>query len=221
MLACLALYALIALRGFRVARRAVDDYAMFLALGLTLNIVLEALLIAGGSTGLVPLTGVVLPFVSYGRSALVLHLLGLGMLWSLSARVVEPRSVTMGSTLHAAFDRPRRMLLAVLAFPLMGVLLKTADVQVARANATFARESLEPGRFVDLRYEDLLADPAGQMEQVHQALDVPFADAEARRAREHVRVPTGPEKWRTATPGEIERVLPAIEPMLERTGYRT
>ncbi|TMQ71821.1 MAG: hypothetical protein E6K80_04435 [Candidatus Eisenbacteria bacterium] len=152
-LACLALYALIALRGFRVARRAVDDYAMFLALGLTLNIVLEALLIAGGSTGLVPLTGVVLPFVSYGRSALVLHLLGLGMLWSLSARVVEPRSVTMGSTLHAAFDRPRRMLLAVLAVPLVGVLLKTADVQVARANATFARESLELQADQELRYQ--------------------------------------------------------------------
>ena len=46
---------------------------------------LEALLIAGGATGLVPLSGVVMPFVSYGRSALVLHLLGLGMLWSLSS----------------------------------------------------------------------------------------------------------------------------------------
>ena len=83
------------------------------------------------------------------------------------------------------------------------------------------RGGLAADRFVDLRYEDLLADPAGQMEHVHQALDVPFTDAEARRAREHVRAPSGPQKWRTATPGEIERVLPAIEPMLERTGYRT
>jgi hypothetical protein len=81
------------------------------------------------------------------------------------------------------------------------------------------RGGLDPARFVDLRYEDLLRDPAGQMEHVHQALDVPFADTQARRAREHVRA-SGPEKWRTATPDEIERVLPAIEPMLERTGYR-
>jgi LPS sulfotransferase NodH len=84
------------------------------------------------------------------------------------------------------------------------------------------REHLGAGRFVDVRYEDLLADPAGQMEHVHQALDVPFTDAEARRAREHIRpVEPGREKWRRATPAEIERVLPAIEPMLERTGYRT
>jgi hypothetical protein len=84
------------------------------------------------------------------------------------------------------------------------------------------RARLDPGRFVDLRYEDLLRDPAGQMEHVHQALHVPFTDAESRRAREQVRpVDPGREKWRTATPAEIERVLPAIEPMLERTGYRT
>jgi hypothetical protein len=84
------------------------------------------------------------------------------------------------------------------------------------------RGGLGADRFVDLRYEDLLADPAGQLEHVHQALDVPFTDAEARRAREHVRpVEPGREKWRTATPAEVERVLPAIEPMLERTGYRT
>jgi hypothetical protein len=80
------------------------------------------------------------------------------------------------------------------------------------------RGGLAAGRFVDLRYEDLLADPPGQMERVHQALDVPFTDAQAGRARQHVR-PTGAEKWRTATPNEIERVLPVIEPVLERTGY--
>jgi hypothetical protein len=84
------------------------------------------------------------------------------------------------------------------------------------------RAPLHPARFVDLRYEDVLSDPAGQMERVHQALDVAFTDAEARRAREQVRpVEPGREQWRTATPTEIERVLPAIEPMLERTGYRT
>jgi hypothetical protein len=84
------------------------------------------------------------------------------------------------------------------------------------------RAGLDEDRFVDVRYEDLLRDPAGQMEQVHQALDVPFTDAQARRARQQVRpAPPGREKWRTTTPDEIERVLPAIEPMLERTGYRT
>jgi hypothetical protein len=82
------------------------------------------------------------------------------------------------------------------------------------------RAGLPAERRVDLRYEDLLADPAGQMEHVHRALDVPFADADARRAREYVRTADRPEKWRTATPEEIKRVLPALDPMLQRTGYR-
>ena len=82
------------------------------------------------------------------------------------------------------------------------------------------RDQLDPARRADVRYEDLLADPAGQMEHVHQALDVAFADAQARRARELVRTPSGPEKWRTVTPAEVERVLPTIEPWLDRTGYQ-
>jgi cell division protein FtsW (lipid II flippase) len=148
-LACLGLYALLALRGFRVARRASDDYAMFLAVGLTLNVVLEALLIAGGVTGLVPLTGVVMPFVSYGRSALVLHLFGLGMLWSLSATRVEPRP----AALRVAFERPRLALLATLGALLAAVVVKVADVQVARADHTLVRESLELQADGELRYQ--------------------------------------------------------------------
>jgi cell division protein FtsW (lipid II flippase) len=152
-LACMALYALFALRGFRIARNAADEYTMFLALGLTLNVVLEALLIAAGTIGLVPLTGVVMPFVSYGRSALVLHLFGLGMLWSLSARRPEPRPLGAGSTLRVAFDRPRRLLLAVLAGLLIAVTLKAAEVQILRADPTFVRESLELQADQELRYQ--------------------------------------------------------------------
>jgi len=170
-LACLALYALIALRGFRIARDAADDYAMFLALGLTLNVVLEALLITAGATGLVPLTGVVMPFVSYGRSALILHLLGLGMLWSLSAgraapsrsalrpltstatAAATPRAVVPGSAFRVAFDHPRRVLLAVLGVLFAGVALKAADVQIVRADRTFVRESLELQADQELRYQ--------------------------------------------------------------------
>jgi cell division protein FtsW (lipid II flippase)/cell division protein FtsI/penicillin-binding protein 2 len=152
-LACLGLYALIAFRGFRIARDAADDYAMFLGLGLTLNIVLEALLITAGATGLVPLTGVVMPFVSYGRSALVLHLLGLGMLWSLSANRPERQSVLPRSALRVAFDRPRRVLLVALVVPLAAVALKAADVQIVRADRTFVRESLELQADRELRYQ--------------------------------------------------------------------
>jgi cell division protein FtsW (lipid II flippase) len=152
-LACLGLYALFAFRGFRIARRAGDDYAMFLALGLTLNVTLEALLISGGVLGLVPLSGVVLPFVSYGRSALVLHLLGLGVLWSLSADRAEPRAVVDQSALRVAFERPRHILLGLLVALLAVVALKAGVVQVVRPNQTFVRESLELQADHELRYQ--------------------------------------------------------------------
>lgn len=152
-LSCLALYALIAWRGFRVARGAGDDYALFLALGLTLNVVLEALLIAAGAVGLVPLTGVVMPFVSYGRSALILHLLGLGMLWSLSARRGEAAGGVVASALKVAFAGPRRVLVAVIAALFGAVAIKAAEVQVVRADATLVRESLELQGDGELRYQ--------------------------------------------------------------------
>lgn len=55
---------LIVLRGFRIARRASDEYAMYLALGFTLAFALQALLITCGITALAPLSGVVTPFLS-------------------------------------------------------------------------------------------------------------------------------------------------------------
>jgi hypothetical protein len=81
------------------------------------------------------------------------------------------------------------------------------------------RDRLGPARAVDLRYEDLLADPVEQMRRVHDALRLGFGDVEEARARAEVRTPSGPEKWRTRTPDEIENVLPSIRPTLERTGY--
>ena len=81
LLACLTLYAMLVIRGFRIARRAPEAYTMFLALGLTLGLGLQTLLIAAGVTGLLPLTGVVTPFLCYGRSAQIIHFATLGILF--------------------------------------------------------------------------------------------------------------------------------------------
>jgi cell division protein FtsW (lipid II flippase)/cell division protein FtsI/penicillin-binding protein 2 len=162
MLACAALFALLIARGFRIARRAPEAYTMYLALGLTLGLALQTLLIAGGVAGLAPLSGVVTPFLSYGRSAQIVHFATIGILWSLAASgaaaagAPEPagRSATAGlrsagtpparplTALDLAFARPRGVLLAVLAVLGGAVLLKFAWVQVVRADATFARGSL-------------------------------------------------------------------------------
>ena len=89
-LAVLALYAVIAERGLRIAATAADDLRALLAVGLTLVIVLQAALIAGGNLKLVPLTGITLPFISYGGSSLLANAVVIGLLLALSDKGVEP-----------------------------------------------------------------------------------------------------------------------------------
>ncbi len=89
-LAVLACYLVIAERGLRIAATAQDDFRALLAAGLTLVVVVQAAIIVGGNIKLVPLTGITLPFVSYGGSSLVANALVVGLLLALSDRGVEP-----------------------------------------------------------------------------------------------------------------------------------
>lgn len=86
LLAVFSLYAFLIYRGLRTALRASGVYGFFLALGLTLLLALPVLLIAGGVLGLVPLSGVVSPFLSFGRSAMLANFFIVGMLLAISAR---------------------------------------------------------------------------------------------------------------------------------------
>jgi cell division protein FtsI/penicillin-binding protein 2 len=86
LLAVFGLYALLAGRALRIALGAPGDYTFFLALGVTLSFILELLLMAGGLLGLMPLTGVVTPFLSYGRSSMLANFAALGALLSISER---------------------------------------------------------------------------------------------------------------------------------------
>ena len=88
--AVLGLYLVIAQRGFRIAAGAADDFRSLLATGLTLVIVVQAAIIAGGNLRVLPLTGVTLPFVSYGGSSLLVNGAVVGLLLALSDRGVEP-----------------------------------------------------------------------------------------------------------------------------------
>jgi cell division protein FtsW len=73
-------FALYALLGFRIARQARTPFLQLVAVGLTFTTVLTAFLHIGVVIGLLPTTGLTLPFVSYGRSNLVLTLLFTGIL---------------------------------------------------------------------------------------------------------------------------------------------
>jgi len=73
-------FALYAVLGFRIARKARTPFLQLVAVGLTVTMVLTAYLHIGVATGLLPTTGLTLPFISYGRSNLILSLLMTGIL---------------------------------------------------------------------------------------------------------------------------------------------
>lgn len=73
-------FAVYAALGFRIARRARSPFLQLVAVGLTVTMVLTAYLHIGVATGLLPTTGLTLPFISYGRSNLILSLVMTGIL---------------------------------------------------------------------------------------------------------------------------------------------
>src|SRR5215213_6778121 len=75
-----ALFTLFCWLGFRIARTATDPFGQYLAVGLTAAIGLTAFMHMAVSLGLIPTTGLALPFMSYGRSSQVISLLGTGIL---------------------------------------------------------------------------------------------------------------------------------------------
>jgi len=87
--AIVLLYLMLIARGLYLALRCDEDFGKLLAVGLTTIIALQSFIIMGGDTRLVPLTGITLPFVSYGGSSLVSNMLLLGLLLCISARPRE------------------------------------------------------------------------------------------------------------------------------------
>jgi cell division protein FtsW (lipid II flippase) len=91
--AMLLAFLLLAARGFKIALTARDEFATLLAVGLTVLIAFQTFVIVGGLTRLVPLTGITLPFVSYGGSSLLSNFLLVGLLLRISD---ESRGHTLG-----------------------------------------------------------------------------------------------------------------------------
>jgi cell division protein FtsW (lipid II flippase) len=84
--ALLLVYMLFCLRGFRIALLAEDGFSKLLAVGLTFGFALQTFIIVGGVLRLIPLTGITLPFVSYGGSSVVANFLLLAGLLLVSHR---------------------------------------------------------------------------------------------------------------------------------------
>lgn len=83
----LFLFFVLAWRGFRIALRATDLFGCFLAVGTVSMIILQAVLNIGVVSGILPVTGVTLPFVSFGSSSMVITLAGVGILLNISKQI--------------------------------------------------------------------------------------------------------------------------------------
>jgi cell division protein FtsW (lipid II flippase) len=98
------IYLLIAARGFKIALLANDGFSKLLATGLTAVFSIQAFVIIGGVTRVIPLTGVTLPFISYGGSSIVANFVLLALLLLISDRArreaVEPagRELALAAT---------------------------------------------------------------------------------------------------------------------------
>ncbi|HEX2638488.1 MAG TPA: putative peptidoglycan glycosyltransferase FtsW [Gemmatimonadales bacterium] len=86
------LFALFCWLGFRIARTAAEPFGQYLAVGLTATIGLTAFMHMAVSLGLIPTTGLTLPFMSYGRSSQVISLLGTGILINIGRLRGRPRA---------------------------------------------------------------------------------------------------------------------------------
>jgi cell division protein FtsW (lipid II flippase) len=102
--AVLAAYLLMVGIGLRIAIRSHDGTETLLAAGLTTIIGVQAFLIIGGILRVLPLTGITLPFMSYGGSSLIANYVLLALLLRISGRTTPTGDTT---TLHPAIETPR------------------------------------------------------------------------------------------------------------------
>lgn len=86
----LALFVIFAYRGFKIAQNAPEAFGRLLAVGITSIIVVQAFLNIAVVSGVVPFTGVPLPFISFGGSSLITSMLSVGILLNISRQSYRP-----------------------------------------------------------------------------------------------------------------------------------
>jgi cell division protein FtsW (lipid II flippase)/cell division protein FtsI/penicillin-binding protein 2 len=123
--AIVGLYSLLGWRCLRIATRAPGHYTALLTIGIALGLIVQVCVIAGGIVGLLPLSGVVSPFLSYGRSSMLCNLIAVGIVLSVSRRQGAERPHLVRQT---------RVLGAVLAVVAVAIAGRAAWIQVVNAD---------------------------------------------------------------------------------------
>ena len=129
------IYSALVARAVNTARKASSDYGFFLALTLALFLVVPVLLMMSGTLGLVPLTGVVTPFLSFGGSAMVANFAALGLLSSIRSHAGARADLS-------AFHVPVRWLSGGLATAAILLVTVAALTVVRGADDLFAKPHL-------------------------------------------------------------------------------
>ena len=96
-MAVIVAFTAFALIGYRIARQADDLFGFLLAIGITNLIAIQALLHVAVNLAVLPTTGVTLPFVSYGRSSLLVCLAAVGILVNIARRAASPELTVKGA----------------------------------------------------------------------------------------------------------------------------
>ena len=128
------LFGFLIYRAFRIALRAVSDYALFLALGLASLLAYEMLLISSGVLGALPLSGVVSPFLSSGNTAMLANFFVFAVLLAISAGKSAPEG-------HQLFRWPVRWSGAALAACGLVLVAFAARYQVVHDREYLARDT--------------------------------------------------------------------------------
>ena len=87
----IVLYAIMLMRGVRIARNARDPFGAFLAMGITVTIGLQVCINMGVALGLLPTKGLTLPFLSYGGTSLLINMAAVGIMMNIGARDANSR----------------------------------------------------------------------------------------------------------------------------------
>ncbi len=134
--AMLLLLGLLVGRGLRAAMKTTDLYRRYLAAGLTAYLAGQSLLIIGGSLRLLPLTGITLPFVSYGGSSLLVSFIAVLLLLQIS----RPAEQTQAQILPVAKEaRPLMQLGGLLGLGLLAAALATGWWGIYRSGDLLTR----------------------------------------------------------------------------------